>query len=110
MFISLTKPQVDVVFPGNNVFTSAAAAAYAPWLFGLNNLGAAQILHQHRLHDMSFNSAPLRSGLPGTGLKRQRQQHQVLPTYGSGCYPAEPEEAGEDTFHRVRFHPRVSLF
>ncbi|KXX80994.1 hypothetical protein MMYC01_205178 [Madurella mycetomatis] len=110
MFISLTKPQVDVVFPRNNVFTSTAAAAYAPLLSGLNNIGAAQILHQHRLRGMSFNSVPLRNGLPGTGLKRQRQQHQVLPAYGSRCYSVETQEAGENAFLPVCYHACVPLF
>ncbi|GAB1319986.1 hypothetical protein MFIFM68171_10196 [Madurella fahalii] len=110
MFISLTAPPVDVVFPGDNVFTSAAAAACAPWPFCLNRLGAARILHQHRLHDMSFNPALLRSGLSDADLKRQRQQQQqALPVYGNGCYQAELQKAGENALLPVRYHTRVSI-
>lgn len=93
MFISLARPQVDMVL-GDNVFTSGTAADFAPLSFHLNGLNQANAARffQQRLHEMSFNPIPLKGGWPEPGPKQESLQHG-LPTYG--FYPGETQHAGE---------------
>lgn len=92
MFISLAQPQVDMVWSGDNVFASSAAAAFAPWAFPLNQINAARFLNQG-LRNMSFNPMSLRGTWAQAGLKQQPQQQPGLQVYGSGYYPVEPQGA-----------------
>jgi hypothetical protein len=84
MFISPTKPQGDVVSPQDGIFIFAAAE-FAPWLLELNKLNTELVLHQQRLHDMSYNHMSLRGGWTQAG-PRQQIPHHGLPLCGTGYY------------------------
>lgn len=108
MFISLTRPQGDMVFSGDNVF---APAACAPWPFSLTQFNAAQTLNQPRLHDMPFSPASSKGGLPDAGLGQQRQQQEESSAYNSAYYRPEPQAVGENVLlPTVRYGIHVSLF
>ncbi|KAK4155730.1 hypothetical protein C8A00DRAFT_13255 [Chaetomidium leptoderma] len=93
MFISPTKPQVDVVSLRDNVFTFAGAE-FAPWFLQLNQINTTLFLNQHRLHDMSFNQMSLKSGWPLPGPKQQETPQHGLPLGGNG-YHSETQNTGD---------------